>query len=192
MNSWLRGLKRGAGTNGDRWDPWAEDCSEDLRRRVAPVAAWKAINAHEASAGWVTRGEAMWVARVASVLPDLAPEALYRVARAAIDMGDDATQLRALDIELMLYLAMPEPTGRDLKSWQRARASNHIERAMFHRITEQLTEQLAPVRRATDQLVAALAPYPDAKAKAEAAGLDVSDWTPGQVIEWARQQEGRS
>ena len=89
----------------------------------------------------------------------------------------------------MFYLTGPEPTVGAIEQWRLAGASNHVEQAIFHRFTEQLAEQLEPVQRATEQLIAAIAPYAAAKAKADAAGLNVSHWTLRHVIEWARQQE---
>ena len=109
------------------------------------------------------------------ILPQLEPEALCRVARVAIDASDDPVLARALDMELMIYLAEPDATVADMVRWHEVGASEHVFRAR--------------TRRFWDDLEDVARDWPGAEAKADAAGLDVRDWPIGRAIEWAQGQE---
>lgn len=176
VKPWLRGLQRGAGTNGERWDPWQD--GEATRRRVAAVAAWKARNATHADARWVTRGEALWIDRAASLLPDEPPGVLYRIARGALDLGDDEAALAALDMELVLFASEPEPSAATLEAWESMGIPRVVMWAMFPGLARSAT--LA-------------GEYGDWRAWREAArvaGLDAKSMTLRELRAWAMGQEG--
>jgi len=180
VKSWLRGLHRGAGTNGERWDPWADH--EATRRRVAPVAAWKAQSATREEARWLTRGEALWVDRAASLLPDEPPDVLYRIARGAVDLGDDEAALRALDMELVLFASEPTPSARTLASWELLGIPRVVVWAKV-----QAGRRL---HEAVNRFAVRYGDWHDWAARAQAAGLDAGSMTMGELESWA-QEDGR-
>lgn len=183
IKSWVQGLTRGS--TAPRWDPWSrwllpdEHPQTDVsRRRIAMVAAWKAREAGRPDARWLTMDEALWVDRIASLLPDERPDVLYRSARTVLDLADDPAAVEAFELELVLRAANSDPTIKEVEeTWPALGASRVLDAALAYDAYEGLAEHLAEFKAAVGL--------------AEAEGIEYRRWPVTALLEWARKQGGR-
>jgi hypothetical protein len=178
VKTWTRGLTRG---DGGRWDPWSE-ADETLRRRIAAVAAWKALASRPPASPWLTKPEAQWVGRIVTLLPDDSPETLYRLARVAIEHAEDTERLQAFELELMVWSAEPggglDTPGRRVIDLERHLGRSAVMGARNHRW-----------RQALAKLAAEYGDWRAWREDATKAGVYSDDWTLRQLKAWHDEQE---